>query len=129
MASYLGLLARHTKLDASYITSGTLNDARLPTTLAGKTYNGLTLTSATTGFVVAGGTTSKTLTISNTLTLSGTDGSTLNVGVGGTLGTAAYTDSLVSGSTIKTINNNSLLGSGDITITVPDHILQQQGII
>lgn len=33
----------------------------------------------------------KTLTASNTLTFSGTDGSTLNVGTGGTLGTAAYT--------------------------------------
>jgi hypothetical protein len=33
----------------------------------------------------------KTLTASNTLTLAGTDGSTLNVGTGGTLGTAAYT--------------------------------------
>ena len=33
----------------------------------------------------------KTFTASNTLTLSGTDGSTLNVGTGGTLGTAAYT--------------------------------------
>jgi hypothetical protein len=33
----------------------------------------------------------KTFTASNTLTLAGTDGSTLNVGTGGTLGTAAYT--------------------------------------
>ena len=35
----------------------------------------------------------KTLTASNTLTFSGTDGSTLNIGTGGTLGTAAYTAS------------------------------------
>lgn len=33
----------------------------------------------------------KTFTASNTLTLSGTDGSTLSIGTGGTLGTAAYT--------------------------------------
>lgn len=33
----------------------------------------------------------KTFTVSNTLTLAGTDGSTLNVGAGGTLGTAAFT--------------------------------------
>jgi hypothetical protein len=32
----------------------------------------------------------KTLTASNTLTFSGTDGSTLNIGTGGTLGTGAY---------------------------------------
>ena len=35
----------------------------------------------------------KTFTASNTLTLAGTDGSTLNVGAGGTLGSAAYTAS------------------------------------
>jgi hypothetical protein len=39
------------------------------------------------GVSVASG---KTLTASNTLTLAGTDGSTLNVGGGGTLGSAAY---------------------------------------
>lgn len=39
---------------------------------------------------LAGG---KTATISNTLTFSGTDGSTLNVGAGGTLGSAAFTAS------------------------------------
>lgn len=33
----------------------------------------------------------KTFTLNNSLTLAGTDGSTLNVGTGGTLGTAAYT--------------------------------------
>jgi hypothetical protein len=52
--------------------------------------NGLTLTALTTGFTVAGGTTSKTLTVNNTLGLSGTDSSTLNIGTGGTLGTFAY---------------------------------------
>ncbi len=38
-------------------------------------------------------TSGKTLTASNTLTLAGTDGSTLNIGAGGTLGSAAYTAS------------------------------------
>ncbi len=59
-------------------------------TLAGP-INGLTLTANATGFSIAGGTTPKTLTISNTLTLAGTDSSTLNIGAGGTLGTAAFT--------------------------------------
>jgi hypothetical protein len=54
-------------------------------------FNSVTLTASAVGFTMAGGTTSKTLTISNTLTLAGTDGSTLNIGVGGTLGSAAYT--------------------------------------
>lgn len=35
-------------------------------------------------------TSGKTLSVSNTLTLAGTDGSTLNIGAGGTLGTAAF---------------------------------------
>jgi ABC-type phosphonate transport system ATPase subunit len=70
-----------------------LLDADIPATLTGKTYNALTLTAAATGFTVAGGTTSKTLTVSNTLTLAGTDSSTLNIGTGGTLGTAAFTAS------------------------------------
>lgn len=57
------------------------------------TVNGLTFTAAATGFTIAGGTTSKTLTVSNTLTFSGTDTSTLNIGGGGTLGSAAFTAS------------------------------------
>jgi hypothetical protein len=54
------------------------------------TINGLTLTALTQGFSIAGGTTSKTLTVNNTITLAGTDGSTLNIGTGGTLGTGAF---------------------------------------
>lgn len=69
----------------------TLVNGDVPSALTGKTYNGLTLTAAATGWTLAGGTTSKTLTLSNTITLAGTDGSTLNVGTGGTLGTAAFT--------------------------------------
>jgi len=41
------------------------------------TVSGLTLTALATGFSVAGGTTSKTLTVSNTLTLAGTDSTTM----------------------------------------------------
>lgn len=58
------------------------------------TVNGLTFTSASTGFTVAGGTTSKTLTVANTLTLAGTDGATLNIGAGGTLGSLALLSSV-----------------------------------
>jgi hypothetical protein len=46
----------------------------------------------------------KTLTVSNTLTLAGTDGSTLNVGAGGTLGTAAFVNTGTSGATIPLLN-------------------------
>jgi len=78
-------------LSGGTITSGTVADGRIASALTGKTYNALTLTAASTGFTIAGGTTSKTLTVSNTLTLAGTDSSTLNIGAGGTLGSAAFT--------------------------------------
>jgi len=78
--------------------------------------NGLTLTALTTGFTIAGGTTSKTLTVNNSLGLSGTDGSTLNIGGGGTLGTNAYTSTayapLASPTFTGTVTNNgSFAGS------------------
>lgn len=56
-------------------------------------FNNLTLSALASGFSLSGGSTSKTLTINNTLGLSGTDGSTLNIGNGGTLGTAAFVNS------------------------------------
>ena len=51
---------------------------------------GLVLTPSAIGFNIAGGTTSKTLTVSNSITLAGNDGTTLNIGAGGTLGSGAY---------------------------------------
>ena len=71
--------------------TGTLATLAGTENLTNKTINGLTPTAITTGFTIAGGTTSKTLTVNNTIGLSGTDGSTLNIGGGGTLGTNAYT--------------------------------------
>jgi hypothetical protein len=68
-------------------------NADVPSALTGKTYNGLTLTANATGFQAAGGTSSKTLIVQNSITFSGTDGSTLNIGAGGSLGSAAYTAS------------------------------------
>ncbi len=80
--------------NASNISTGTLADSRIASTLTGKTYNGLTLTALTTGFTIQGGaTTSKTLTVNNSIGLSGVDTSTLDIGTGGTLGTAAFTAS------------------------------------
>jgi hypothetical protein len=57
---------------------------------AATTINKVAFTAPATGstLTIADG---KTFTSSNTLTLAGTDGSTLNIGTGGTLGTAAYT--------------------------------------
>ena len=53
--------------------------------------NGLTLAIGAQGFTIAGGTISKTMTFKNSLTLQGTDAAILDIGGGGTLGTAAYT--------------------------------------
>jgi len=58
------------------------------TTLVATTVNGNTITTGT-GTLTLG--TGKTATISNTLTLTATDGSTLAIGGGGTLGSNAYT--------------------------------------
>jgi len=81
-AGITGVVTNPTTTPALALTLGAIT----PTSV-----NGLTLAAAAIGFTVAGGTTSKTLTISNTLTLAGTDASTLNIGAGGTLGTAAFT--------------------------------------
>lgn len=66
-------------------------DGRFSRNVTGLTYNKLTLTQPATSAVltILNG---KTLTVNNTLTLSGTDSSTLNIGAGGTLGTAAFTN-------------------------------------
>lgn len=73
-------------------TNGTIVSLTNPliggATITTSTINGNTITTGTGILTLAAG---KTLTISNTLTLAGTDGSTLNIGTGGTLGTAAYT--------------------------------------
>src|SRR5665811_961736 len=50
--------------------------------LTNKTYNGLTINSTTGTLIVVNG---KTFTISNSLSFTGTDGSTVNLGAGGTV--------------------------------------------
>ena len=67
-----------------FATSPSLITPNLGTATA-SSVNGLSLTANATGFSVAGGTTSKTLTISNTLTFTGTDGSSVAFGAGGTV--------------------------------------------
>lgn len=53
--------------------------------LTATTVNGLNLTSNSTGFSIGGGTTSKTISISNSLNFSGTDSASINFGSGGTV--------------------------------------------
>lgn len=88
--------------------------------------NGLTV-STTTGTLTV--TNAKTLTISNSLTFAGTDGSTLNIGTGGTLGSAAFSATSAfqpASSNLTTLASNdgsaltSLNGSNISTGTVAD---------
>jgi hypothetical protein len=68
-----------------------LANGDIPTALTGKSYNGLTLTSTTGTFTLAA---LKTFTVNNTMTFSSSaDGNNLNIGAGGTLGSAAFTAS------------------------------------
>jgi hypothetical protein len=71
--------------------------------------NGLTLTSSTGTVTITNG---KTLSVSNTLTFAGTDSSTLNIGAGGTLGSAAFQSTGTSGATIPFLNGTNTWASG-----------------
>jgi len=72
----------------------------------------------------------KTLTSSNSLTLAGTDGSTLNVGTGGTLGTGALKNTGTSGNTIPLLDGDNThsgqdtFAIGTITTSKPISITQ-----
>ena len=55
---------------AGVLSAAAITDGNLPSALTGKTYNALTLTALATGFSIAGGTTSKTLTVDETISLS-----------------------------------------------------------
>ena len=115
-----GTVATSTTTPAITLTLGAIT----PTTV-----NGLTLTAAATGFTIAGGTTSKTLTVSNTLTLAGTDSSTLNIGTGGTLGSAAFTASTAYQAPI-TLTTTGSSGSATFTsntLNVPTYTLSGLG--
>jgi hypothetical protein len=83
-------------------------------------------------FIIGAGSVSvasgKTLTVSNTLTLASTDGSTLNVGAGGTLGTAAFVNTGTSGGTVPLLNaGNTFSATQTITPAANSNALAVTG--
>lgn len=109
-ATFAGGTSGATVLQPSAVASGTLTLPAATDTIAvlaasqaftNKTYNGLTVTASTGTLTITNG---KTLTANNTLTFVGTDGSTLTIGSGGTLGTAAFVNTGTSGATIPLLN-------------------------
>jgi hypothetical protein len=84
-----------------------LVNADIPSLLTGKTYNGLVITSTSGTLTI---TNAKTLSVSNTLTFTGTDSSSVAFGAGGTV---AYTNvtSLSSLATVGTITSGTWSGS------------------
>ena len=92
------------------------------------TVNGLTFSALTAGFSIAGGTTSKTLTVSNAMTLAGTDSSTLNIGTGGTLASGAFAAAYVlptaTSSTLGGVkpDNSTILNAAGVLSATPASI-------
>lgn len=97
----------------TFPVTGTLATLAGAEALTNKTYNGNSWTAGTGTLAVAAG---KTFTASNTLTVTATDGSTLAIGSGGTLGTAAYTSSgayaPLAGSAGQNFSANTLTAAG-----------------
>jgi hypothetical protein len=100
----------------------TLLDADIPSALTGKTYNGLSLTASAIGFTISGGTTSKTLTVSDTASISGTNtGDETQATIKTKLGAAsAGVDGYLTGTDWTTFNNkeSALTFGNGLTRTV-----------
>jgi hypothetical protein len=102
----------------SGVWSGTaIASNNIASALNGKTYNGLTPTAQTTGFTLAGGTTSKTLTVTNDATVSGTNTGDQTITLTGDVtgsGTGTFTSTIGAGK----VTNAMLAGSIDLTSKV-----------
>ncbi len=90
--------------------------------LTGKTYNGLTVTTTTGTLTIAA---AKVVTVNNTLTLAGTDSTTMTFPT--TSATIARTDAANTFTGIQTITNITLPDQGQIKMTVPTTDLKATG--
>lgn len=113
---------------ASGVWNGTaVADAKIATALTGKTYNALSLASQAVGFTIAGGTTSKTLTVSSDATVSGTNTGdqtiTLTGDVTGT-GTGSFAATIATGSVtlakMANLTANTFIGRKTGTTGAPE---------
>ena len=82
--------------------------------VTGSTFNALTLTAAATGFTIAGGTTSKTLTINNTLSFSGTDSTVMTF--------PSTSQTIVGLTSTQTMTNKSLSDSTTYIVDATDKL-------
>ena len=86
-------------------------NADIPSALTGKTYNGLTLTAATTGFTIAGGTTSRTLTVGADASVSGTNTGDQTISLTGDVSATGGTGTLTTTIGALKVTNGMLAGS------------------
>ena len=106
-------------------TSPTLTTPTLGVASA-TTINKVTLTAPATGstLTILDG---KTLTANNTLTFAGTDSSTLNIGAGGTLATAAFQATGTSGGTLPFLNGTNTWSNAQTFSEVLGTVSTQSG--
>lgn len=95
-----------------------------PTNFSAAAFNNLTLSSQTTGFQIAGGTSSKTLTVSNDANISGTNTGDQTITLTGDI-TGSGTGSFAT--TLATVNSNT--GSFGSSTAIPTITVNGKGLI
>lgn len=118
------------------IGTGTWNataiaDGKIASALTGKTYNGLTLTAQTNGFTIAGGTTSKTLTVALDASVSGTNTGDQTITLTGDVtgsGTGSFATALKNTGTAGTYRSVTTDAQGRVTSGTNPTTLSGYGI-
>jgi hypothetical protein len=122
------------------VWSGTaIADNKIASALTGKTYNGLTLSSVTNGFTIAGGTTPATLTVPSNASVTGTNTGDQTITLTGDItgsGTSTFTTTLAnSGVAANTYGSSTLIPSltvdakGRVTLASTASIIANAGTL